>query len=147
MCTIVSWLAGGTALGVTMQANCCRAERMSCTGLRGAHSCATAQGSAEVGIPMWMGSWLAAPEGRGGSQVQGPHQCIVTKTAFAYRQLLQTSSQGGHRRLEMSSFLSWEEAAKVSCPFSTLSMYPAGLARRVIGVQRCGHRVVTTRLW
>lgn len=65
----------------------------------------------------------------------GPHQCIVAKEAFTYRQLLQTSSEGGNRRLEMSSFLSWEEAAKVSCPFSTLSMYPAGLAWWVVGVQ------------
>lgn len=61
--------------------------------------------------------------------MQGIHQCIVTKVVFAYRQLLQTSCEGGHRRLEMSSFLGWEEAAKVSCPFGALSMYPAGLAR------------------
>lgn len=43
--------------------------------------------------------------------------------------------EGGHRRLKMSSFLSWEEAAKVSCPFSPLSMYPAGLAWWVVSVQ------------
>lgn len=51
--TILAWLASATALGVTMQATAAV--------LRGAHSCATPQGPAEVGIPTWMGSWLAAP--------------------------------------------------------------------------------------
>lgn len=67
--------------------------------------------------------------------MQDLHQCIVTKAAFANRQLLQKSCEGGHRRLEMSSFLSWEDAAKVSCPFSTVSMYPSGLAWCVVSVQ------------
>lgn len=127
MSTILVWLASATALGVTMQATAAM--------LRGAHSCATPQGPAEVSIPTWMGSWVAAPGGRSGSQMWDLHQCTVAEVAFAYRQLLQTSCEGGNRRLEISSFLSWEEAAKVSCPSSTLSVYPAGLAWWVVSVQ------------